>query len=202
MSKKKLRSFGLVAACISYSLLLLISTIFPCELVKAEPQNTEQQSMIEPQTAQSNPKYIFIKGKLEEANKLFQKGTAESQQKASEIWEELLSAQRGIDDKRWESLILSEIGVSYREAGDNWKAISYFKQSLRASHAGLDKIGENIASLNIKVTQIKLLEQKDPRAYKEIQEFENQEKKFGISTDIFTNFPLPSNSVGWHPSKE
>ena len=67
---------------------------------------------------------------FDEANKLRDQQTAESQRKAIGKYEEALPLWREAGDRQTEAHTLIEIGAIYSQLGENEKALDYFGQAL------------------------------------------------------------------------
>jgi tetratricopeptide (TPR) repeat protein len=77
-----------------------------------------------------------------EAQELFQMGTAESLQNAVKKHEEALPLFRAIEDRQREAETLYYIGIIYSALGDKQRALKYINESLPLFHAVGDKQGE------------------------------------------------------------
>ena len=86
------------------------------------------------QTAQTNSSDA-AKKVFEEAEKLYQQGTAEALRGAIVKFEEALKLYREAGDRGGEATILNNIGLVYSELGEQQKALEYYSQSLPLSRA-------------------------------------------------------------------
>ena len=69
----------------------------------------------------------------EEAEKLYEQGTAEAKRSAIVKYEEALKLYRAVGDRNGEASTLSRIGVAYKDLEEKEKALEYFNQSLPLS---------------------------------------------------------------------
>ena len=93
------------------------------------------------QTAQTNSNEAAQKV-YEEAEKLYQQGTAEALRGAIVKYEEALKLYRSAGDRGGEALILNDIGLVYSDLGEKQKALEYYSQSLPLRRATGDLRGE------------------------------------------------------------
>jgi tetratricopeptide (TPR) repeat protein len=75
----------------------------------------------------------------EEAEKLYEQGTAEAKRSASVKYEEALKLFRAVGDRDGEASTLSRIGVVYDDLEEKEKALEYFNQSLPLSRGVGDR---------------------------------------------------------------
>jgi CHAT domain-containing protein/Tfp pilus assembly protein PilF len=100
------------------------------------------------QTAQTNSSDAAQKV-YEEAEKLYEQGTAESKRGALVKYEEALKLYREAGDREKEATTLHNIGFAYSELEEQQKALEYYTQSLRLSRVLGDHSGEAITLSNI-----------------------------------------------------
>jgi CHAT domain-containing protein/Tfp pilus assembly protein PilF len=100
------------------------------------------------QTAQTNSNDA-AKKVFEEAEKLYQQGTAEALRSAIAQFEIALKLLREAGDRRGEAATLTWLGVIYSELGEKQKALEYYSQSLPLSRATGDRRGEAAILNNI-----------------------------------------------------
>ena len=100
------------------------------------------------QTAQTNSSDAAQKV-YEEAEKLYEQGTAESKRGAIVKYEEALKLYREAGDREKEATTLHNIGFAYSELEEQQKALEYYTQSLRLSRVLGDRGGEATTLNNI-----------------------------------------------------
>ena len=98
------------------------------------------------QTAESNSNEAAQKV-YEEAQKLYQQGTAEALRGAIVKWEEALKLYRQAGNNTGQALSLLGLGRVYSALGEKQKALEYYSQSLPLFRAVGDRGGE-AATLN------------------------------------------------------
>lgn len=203
-NKRFLPTFRLISSYLIKSILiLLIAVLLPCNSASAALNNIDVET-----TELTQPKQLISEqnvGKtLAEAYLLFKQGTADSQKKAQDKWDNLLSELRTRGDRSSEAIALNEIGLAYEEAGNYWTALSYFKQSQITSRAEYDKLADLIAGLHITRAYKKLVAQDDPKAYTEFikyvrQELDRTDKLRGNTNSSTFDMPLLGSPLGWNP---
>ncbi|MEG4206767.1 tetratricopeptide repeat protein, partial [Microcoleus sp. Pol7_A1] len=90
------------------------------------------------QTAQTNSSQAAQKV-FEEAEKLYEQGTAEAKKGVIVKLEEALKLYRQAGDNRGQALSLLGLGNVYSELGEKQKALEYYSQSLPLSRAVGDR---------------------------------------------------------------
>jgi CHAT domain-containing protein/Tfp pilus assembly protein PilF len=100
------------------------------------------------QTAQTNSNEAAQKI-YEEAEKLYEQGTAEALRGAIVKYEEALKLYRSAGDRPGEAIILISIGRVYSDLGEKQKALEYYSQSLTFRREAGDRRGEAITLNNI-----------------------------------------------------
>jgi CHAT domain-containing protein/predicted negative regulator of RcsB-dependent stress response len=81
---------------------------------------------------------------LQEAQKLYEQGTATSRQEALAKYEEALKLWRQIGDRSYEATTLLAIGTLYYTQNDNQKALTYFQQGVTIRRELKDRFGEAV----------------------------------------------------------
>ena len=100
------------------------------------------------QIAQTNSRDAAQKV-YEEAEKLYEQGTAESKRGTIVKYEEALKLSRSAGDRTFEASILARIGLVYADLEEKQKALEYYSQSLRLLRAVGDRNGEASILTNI-----------------------------------------------------
>ncbi|WP_445304490.1 CHAT domain-containing protein [Microcoleus sp. Pol7_B2] len=107
------------------------------------------------QTAQTNSSEAAQKV-YEEAEKLYEQGTAEALRGSIAKYEEALKLYRSAGDREKEAVTLNSIGLVYSELGEQQKALQYLNQSLPLSQAVGDRSQAAITLSNIGLVYSKL----------------------------------------------
>ena len=128
----------LILAGMSIALILQLNP----SVAAAAPVNTGVQ------TAQTNSSEAADKV-YQEAQKLYQQGTAESKRSAIVKYEEALKLYRETGDRASEAIVLNNIGLVYSEFGEKQKAREYYSQSLPLSRAAGSRAQEAITLNNM-----------------------------------------------------
>ena len=116
------------------------------------------------QTVQTNSNEA-AKKVFEEAEKLYQPGTADSKRSAIVKFEQALKLYRETGDRTQEAVTLNNIGAIYSNWGEPQKALEYYSQSLPLRRAVGDRRGEAATLTNIGSAYSKLGEQRKALEY-------------------------------------
>ncbi len=116
------------------------------------------------QTAQTNSSEA-AKKVFEEAEKLYQQGTADSKRSAIVKYEEALKLYRSAGDRLQEAITLNNIGLVYSDLGEKQKALEYYNQSLPLKRALGHRRGESVTLNNIGVVYSELGEKQKALEY-------------------------------------
>jgi CHAT domain-containing protein/predicted negative regulator of RcsB-dependent stress response len=131
------------------TLVLFVSMLVSSELLMAtakaniniaqKPTPTPQNTSPEKQTAATRGKQL-----LQEAQKLYEQGTATSRQEAIAKYEAALKIWQQIGDRNSEATTLLAIGTLYYTQNDNQKALTYFQQGVTIRREQKDRFGEAV----------------------------------------------------------
>ncbi|MCC5636420.1 tetratricopeptide repeat protein [Nostoc sp. CHAB 5844] len=144
MAKRNLSAFT------HRTLVLFVSMLMSSELIMAtaranniylaqKPPSTRQNTSPEKQRAATQGQRL-----LQEAQQLYEQGTATSRQAAIAKYEEALKIWRQIGDRSYEATTLLAIGSLYFVQNDNQKALGYFQQGLVIRRELKDRFGEAV----------------------------------------------------------
>ncbi|MBD2498322.1 tetratricopeptide repeat protein [Nostoc sp. FACHB-280] len=140
MAKKHLSAFAHRTLVIFVTMLmsseLMITAARANSLYIAQkPQNTTPEK----QKAAAQAKQL-----LQEAQQLYEQGTATGRQAAIAKYEEALKIWQQIGDRSYEATTLLAIGTLYYTQNDNQKALGYFQRGLTIRREQKDRFGEAV----------------------------------------------------------
>jgi len=117
----------------------LLMTTATASINLAQKPTTPQNPSLDKQQAATRGKQL-----LQEAQQLYEQGTAISRQEAIAKYEEALKIWQQIGDRSYEATTLLAIGTLYYTQNDNQKALTYFQQGLTLRRALKDRFGEAV----------------------------------------------------------
>ncbi|WP_193195464.1 CHAT domain-containing protein [Nostoc sp. MG11] len=128
------------------SLTLLLSMVLLADAVAATPRNIKSQIAQQSEATPQAAKRASARGQqlLQEAQKLYERGTGESRRQAIAKYEEALKIWREIGDRNSEATTLLSIGTLYFIQSDNQKALEYYNQALVIRRTLKDRFGEAV----------------------------------------------------------
>jgi CHAT domain-containing protein/tetratricopeptide (TPR) repeat protein len=104
-----------------------------------------------PNTNSPDQQQAYVRGQqlLQQAQQLFEQGTADSKQQALAKYKEALLIWRQLSDRSREASTLLAIGTLYSSLNDNQSSLDYYQQALAIRRELSDSVGEAIMLFSI-----------------------------------------------------